>query len=189
MSENTIEAVNTAPMLIVCAFCTKEDVKKCQRCERSFCTEHAARFSPNFCQECFKNLAVVVDKFVRTSEDYDQTTDKLTTRRESCARIQIDGPDYVFYTKWINNLNDEELLSIFEFHYFIVKLIEHENEVRKINRNKRNREMPLPLATTTVTETRSVKQTKAKDMRTELRKLGLPEATIELMVKAAQGAG
>src|SRR6185312_977680 len=133
-----METQEVAVPLIVCAFCTKEDVQKCKRCNRTFCIDHASRFSPNFCQECFKNVTVVVDKFIRKVEDYDHTKDEMVVRTESCDRLRLDGPDYVFYTRWINQLNDDELKSVFEFHYFIVKLIEHENEVRIINRNKKN---------------------------------------------------
>lgn len=172
--------------LIVCAFCTKEDIQRCKKCDRPFCIDHTSRFSPNFCQDCL-HISVTRDKFVRTVEEYDHTKDEMVVKRDSCDRIRLDGPDYVFYTKWINNLNDDELKGVFEFHYFIVKLIEHENEVRVINRNKKTRESPHPISIMKTTETRSIKQTKTKDMRADLRKLGLSDAVIELMIKAAQG--
>lgn len=186
-----MEALNMAPAppLIVCAFCTKEDVKKCLKCNRNFCPEHSARISPNFCQDCFKNLSVIIDKFTRTIEDYDHTTDSMVVKKDSCMQLRLDGPDYVFYTRWINQLNDDELRNVFEFHYFIVKLIEHENETRIITKNKKLRDAPSPLSITKTTETKTTKTTTQKDMRTELRKLKLPDAVIEAMIKAAQGGG
>lgn len=184
------DEIAAAPIiLITCAFCTKEDVQKCLKCQRFFCPTHSCRVSPNFCQDCFKNLSVIIDKFTRTIEDYDHTTDSMVVKKESCTQLRLDGPDYVFYTKWINQLNDDELRSVFEFHYFITKLIEHENETRIIAKNKKKRETPYPISVTKTTETKTTKTTQQKDLRSELRKLKVPEAVIDAMIAAAQTGG
>lgn len=177
------------PQVLRCIFdCTETKIKQCFKCKRPFCATHAAKFSPNFCQDCFKNLQVVLDKYTRVTEDFDSITEQLITRRESCNQIKIDGPDYVFYTMWINQLNDEELKSVFEFHYFIVKLIEHENEIRIVKKKYNLKRTPVPLSVSTTTTTQIKKTTKPKDMRAELRKLGIPEATIDAMLSAGMGA-
>lgn len=171
--------------LIVCTFCTSENIKNCLKCKRPFCVIHSSHVSPNFCKECFNNLQAINKRFIRTVEDYDSSTDTMTTRRESCDQLMLDGPDYVFYTAWINTLNDDELKLSFEFHYFIVKQIEHANEIRKIEHSQKLRGMPLPISTITTTETKTERKVKVKDPRAELRKLGIPEATIDVMLKAA----
>src|SRR5215475_6552816 len=73
--------------------CENTDVKSCFKCKLPYCAIHAARFSPNFCKDCFKDLQVVLDKYTRVVEDYDPQQDKLTFRKESCNQIRIDGPD------------------------------------------------------------------------------------------------
>lgn len=161
-------------------------LKVCLKCKQLFCPMHSARFSPNFCQDCFKNLTVILDKYIRSTEDYDSITDQLVTRKESCNRLQIDGPDYVFYTKWIHKLNDDELKSVFEFHYFIVKLIENENEIRIItkNKNKSKKNIQAPISIVKTTEVTSKKESKPKDLRTELKKLGIKDDVIDKMIAA-----
>lgn len=174
-----------APTLVTCSFCTKEQIRNCRQCKRPFCTDHSHRFSPDFCQDCFKNLSVIADRFTRTTEEYDHQRDEMVTRRESCDRLRLDGPDYPFLTMWIDKLTDEELKSVYEFHYFIVKIIEHDNEIRKIGKQKRLRETPVQITKTT--ETRVRKEAKPKDLGAELKKLGLPQAVIDAMIAASKG--
>lgn len=191
------DVIQDSVQIIKCVFgCEEVKIRKCFKCGRPFCALHSAKFSPHFCQDCFKSLQVVLEKYTRIVEDYDDTTDTLTTKKETCDRIAIDGPDYIFYTTWINKLNDEELKSVFEFHYFIVKLIEHENETRVVKKRSSLSRRPKgigltpsqAIAVTTETETKTKRTAKPKDMRTELRKLGLPESVIETMLKAAEAS-
>jgi hypothetical protein len=174
--------------LITCFFCTKEEVRKCRKCQRNFCTDHSHRYSPDFCQECFKNLSIIADKFIRTSEEYDHQNDQVVTRRETCDRLRLDGADYPFLTMWINKLTDEETQAVYEFHYFIVKLIEHDNEVRKIGKQAKLRQYPVQTVKTTEVKVR--RETRPLDLAAELKKKfpGLPQHVIDSMVAASKGA-
>jgi len=174
--------------LIVCTWCSTEEVKLCFKCNKPFCTAHASRLTPQACKDCFNGVTVFLDKFTRVTEDYDSVTDQMVTRRESCDRIRLDGPDYVFYQDWVHKLMDDELKSVFEFHYFIVKLIEHENEIRKVKKTQKLRET-TPILSSKTTEVKVKRETKPKDMRSELKKLGLPDVVIDQMIAAAQAGG
>jgi hypothetical protein len=178
--------------LNTCVFtCNEEITIACRKCGRNFCINHASKFSPNFCQDCFKALSLIVDKFERRVDDYDAVTDSIVTRKESCKRLRLDGPDWVFYTVWIHKLSDEELQVVFEFHYFIVKLIETENEQRKINHAQRLRGMPVPLGVKTTTETRTKRTVKPKDPLTELKRMfpGKSEDFYKQMLITMQSTG
>lgn len=173
--------------LRVCVFenCTEEKVRECLKCKRLFCIIHANRFSPNFCKECFTNLAVVEGKFTRTFDYYNEDTDEVIVTKESCTRYHMDGADWPFVVAFINKLTDDELKAVWNFNFFVMKQIETENENRKIKTAAKLRAQPTPrLIKQTVTTKKTV--TKAPDtpeeMRKRLKKQGLPDAVIDQMI-------
>jgi hypothetical protein len=149
---------------------------------------HCNTFSPNFCKECFKDLAVISDKFKRTF-DYIGDNGQLYIRTEERVRYYLDGMDWPFVTPWIHDLSDDELKSLWVFHHYIMKLIETENDTRNIEKARKLRESPVPrlISSTTVKSTRvtkpSVPET-PESMRARLKKLGIPDVTIDAMIKA-----
>jgi hypothetical protein len=186
MSEESV-INNASSVEITCAFdCTEQNVQRCRKCNRPFCIMHANRFSPNLCKECFTNLSVVEGKFQRTFEDYDAKSDKVTLTRETCTKYYMDGPDWPFLNAWIDTLTDDELRTIWNFHFFVMKTIESENETRKIEKYRKLREAPTPkLVSTvkTVKKTVAVQQPETADsIRAKLKKQGLPDAIIDQMV-------
>lgn len=187
-----IEAL-TGENLTVCVFghCTEQDTLKCRKCQRNFCIMHANRFSPNFCKDCFSNLACIEDKFTRTFEDYDAKHDKMIVTNESCTRYYMDGPDWPFLTAWIDSLTDDQLRAIWNFHFFVMKTIEAENEVRKIKKSAKLREYKVEkqVSTTKTTKvksvtTKTVQVDTAEELRKKFKKQGLPDAIIDQMITA-----
>lgn len=171
----------------ICKFnnCSEQNVKNCKKCGRAYCIMHANRYSPNFCKECFTNLSVVESKFLRTFEDFDTDTDKLIVTKESCTKYYMDGPDWPFINTWIDSLTDDELKSLWNFHFFIMKTIEAENETRKIQKYKKLREQPTPKLISQVTKKTVTKIADTEeDIRKKLKKQGLPDIIIEQMIKA-----
>jgi hypothetical protein len=172
--------------LLMCSFdCSSEETKECIKCKRLFCQIHSSRVSPNICQDCFKAFSLIIDRFERRVEDYDDKNDTVLTRKESCKRLKFDGPDWVFYTGWIDTLNDDELKTAWEFHFFIMKIIEHDNETRKIKHNANIRSkggMFSGVGITTTTSTRTKREVKPKDPKKELRKQ-FPKITDEAFEK------
>ena len=160
--------------LTVCVFeCSNEETKECLKCKRHFCIFHSNRISPNFCQDCFKQISLIKDKFERRVEDYDLATDTVTVRKESCDRIKLDGPDWVFYTAWIDTLNDDELQGVFEFHFFILKMIETQNEMRgqKYKDKLKGIKFSVGMSVTTTTDKRTKREVKQEDPMKKLKKL------------------
>jgi hypothetical protein len=179
--------------IITCAFdCSEMDIVNCRKCSRPFCIMHSNRFSPNFCKECFANLACIEDKFTRTFEDYNEVTEKLTITRQSCTKYYMDGPDWPFFTPWIASLSDTELRSIWNFHFFVMKTIEVENEVRRIKKLKKLREEPTPkirriTSVAKSTTTKIVQPPTPEELRKILKKQGLPDIYINQMIAAMGG--
>ena len=174
--------------LQICVFnCMEQQTQKCRKCNRNFCVMHASRFSPNFCQDCFKNISIVEDKFSRTFEDYDLKKDKLSIRRESCTRWYMDGPDWPFLNLWIDSLSDDELKIVWNFHFFVMKTIEVENETRKIEKARTLQSYPVSRITTTTTVKKVAKVQQPETPETiaaKLKKQGVPQNIIDMMIAA-----
>lgn len=185
----TEQSVIDQAALLYCSFqpCIEEEnLHKCRKCERLYCVMHSNLFSPNFCQECFKNLQAIESKFTRTFDDY-TNTGQLHVRKETQTRYYMDGMDWPFLGLWINRLSDEELRTWWIFHYSIMKLIEAENETRKVSKARKLREQGIGLVTgTKKLATGTVKTTKmpdtAEDVRKKLKKQGIPDNIIDMMV-------
>lgn len=183
--------------VLICSFdqCSEQNVHKCRKCERPFCVMHSNKFSPNFCQECFKNLNAVEEKFHRIFDDYDTKTQKLIVTKETHTRYYMDGMDWPFVQLWIHELSDDDLRTWWIFHHSIMKSIEAENEVRKIKKAKKLREEPTPKFVTTVKTKKdtTVKTTKPldseEDVRAKLKKQGLPQMVIDLMIDTMKKSG
>lgn len=169
--------------LVICVFdCTETNIKLCKKCNRPYCLIHANRFSPNFCKDCFKNLSLVEKKFQRRTEDFDEVNDKLIIKTESCTQYMMDGIDWPFFNPWIADQTDEELSNLWNFHYFIMKSIETENDNRVIKKNAKIRNQPTPKLITTKTTMKVTKAVDSKeDIIKKLKKQGLPQAVIDAM--------
>jgi hypothetical protein len=172
----------------ICAFdnCSEQNIHKCRKCTRSFCIMHCNTFSPNFCKDCFKNLSIISDKFKRTF-DHIAENGQMYVQTEERLRYYLDGPDWPFVTPWIDSLSDEELRSIWVFHHYIMKLIEVENDTRKVERTRQLANTPIPrLITTTKTKsvTKVITQETPDDLRKKWKKMNIPDATIEQMILA-----
>lgn len=181
--------------ILICSFsnCGEQNVHKCRKCERPYCVMHSNKFSPNFCQDCFKNLSAIEEKFHRVFDDYDTKTNTLTVHKQTNTRYYMDGADWPFVQLWIHELSDDELRTWWIFHHSVMKSIEAENEVRKVRKAKHERENPtIRLVSSTQKKgNTTTKVTKAVDtpeqLRTKLKKQGLPDAVVEMMIKTMLG--
>jgi hypothetical protein len=190
-SQNETDIIKTSESILICAFnCTEQNVKNCRKCTRPFCIMHCNTFTPNFCKDCFKDLAVISDKFKRTF-DYIGDNGQLYIKTEERVRYYLDGMDWPFVTPWINSLSDDELRSLWVFHHYIMRLIETENDTRNVEKNRKLRESPVPrLISGATTTTRTIKTTKptqpetAESIRAKLKKSGISDMIIDNMIKA-----
>lgn len=185
--------------LSLCEFdCSSAEVRECLKCHKRFCPLHTSRISLNFCKNCFNNLHLIIDKFERRTESYDEDTDTVVVKSESCKRMRWDGPGWLFTTLWVNQLTDDEFKTAWEFHYFVLKLIEQANESRNIKKNKINSsrmsigggaKTVSGISVTTTTDKRTRKETKIVDPLVRMKKLfpGLSEIKLKKMMEALEG--
>jgi hypothetical protein len=172
--------------------CSEQELHTCRKCERKYCVMHTNKFSPNFCGECFKNLQAIEAKFTRTFDDYSTLDDKVTIHKETHTKYYMDGMDWPFLGVWVHRLSEEELRVWWVFHHSIMKLIEVENETRRIEKSRKLREQGIGLITGFNKKAGvSVKITKspdtAEDVRKKLKKQGIPDNIIDMMI-ATMGA-
>lgn len=189
--------LKTPPILeIQCAFCLAEtksevslDTKHCIKCTRPFCPEHSSKISPNACKECFSEFAAVVEKYTRIDEEYNEKTDSVVSHKSTSRRIRLDGPDYVWYSLAIQRLTDEELALSFQFHRFMVSLLEHVTTVRIVKKSNELAKMPSRgLTTSTTTEIRKTRKVKQqKSLREILTASGITDEVTLLKMLAAAG--
>lgn len=175
--------------LVICAFdCTEQNVQKCRKCNRPFCIMHCNHFSPNFCKDCFKDLSIIADKFKRTF-DHIADNGQLYVKTEERVRYYLDGPDWPFVTPWIDSLSDDELKSLWVFHHYIMRLIEVENDTRRVENTRKLAQTIVPRLTT-VTKTRSVTKINTPEtpeqMKAKWLKMGIPQATVDIMLAALE---
>lgn len=172
-----------------CFFCQKTESKQCKKCQKYFCIEHASKITSNFCQDCFKDLTVISEKFTKTTEEYDAINDETYTETRVSRRIRMDGPDYVWHTQWIHLMNDAELSVAFEFHKFMVSLIETERDVRKVKKaqkeSQESKEYTKAVGIKKTTETKVKKEMKSVDLVTKFIKMGMTKELAEQMAAIA----
>lgn len=165
-----------------------DHIHTCKKCGNLHCHTHTSKISPLFCEDCFKEVTLTVEKYTKTEEDYDDVLDRVITRRNTCKVVRLDGPDYVWHLRWLQKATDEELAIIYEFFFFMMKFIENENDTRKVAKRAERVRTQVPLRTTTVKETKEKKVTKPKDLKAELLKQGLPEHVVNAMLAAMNTA-
>jgi hypothetical protein len=178
-------ASEPAVQLTSCAYCTNNNVKTCIKCQKVFCSEHASHISPQFCKDCFSQVTVLIDKYTRTTEEYDEINDSVETHKTSARRIRLDGPDYVWYSAAIQLLTDDEIVTQLQFHKFMVSLLEHLDTVRTVKKSQELAKQKVPLSVRTTTETRQKKTVQKKSMRDILKASGVSGDLLEQMLKAA----
>ena len=182
------EAVATPQ--ITCFTCESTDVKSCIKCSKPFCAEHSSKISPNCCKDCFSEFAATVEKYTRIDEEYNEKTDSIVSHKSSSRRIRLDGPDYVWYSMAIQRLNDAELANMFQFHRFMVSLLEHTTTVRLVKNAQAQMldgHKHKNITTSTTTETKKTQRVKQqKSLRDVLIASGITdEVTLTAMLAAA----
>lgn len=107
--------------------------RACVKCGQSYCTEHASKIDPTYCEHCFIDGTIVEDSFQRVTEEYDEETDTMVTVKSPIAhRIKLSGADWAFHTERISKQSDEELKLTLQFYKAAVSLMEMELVSRKV---------------------------------------------------------
>lgn len=107
--------------------------RKCVKCEQPFCLEHSSKVDPTYCEHCLIDVSLTEDTFQRVTEDYDEETDEIVTKKSPIAkRIKLNGADWAFHTEKISKQSDEELKLTLQFYKASVSLMEMELVSRKV---------------------------------------------------------
>ena len=107
--------------------------RQCVKCKQPFCIEHSSKIDPTYCEHCLIDVTLTEDTFQRITEDYDEETDQIVTKKSPIAkRIKLNGADWAFHTERINKQSDEELKLTLQFYKASVSLMEMELVSRKV---------------------------------------------------------
>lgn len=181
----TSQTTSEIPILKECGFCSNTDPRDCQKCGKPFCHDHVSKISPIFCQDCFKEVVLIIERVTRTDTEYDYVQDEVVSIKSQSKRLRLDGPDWVWYSRAINLLNEEEFKVMWEFHRFVISLMEHVDATRKVAKNARLRDEKIILSVTSSTTTKTKRTAKPVTLREILTKQGLSEDVINAMLAAA----
>ena len=167
--------------------CPNVNYRVCKKCDRRFCPRHASRVHPQFCQDCMKDVTLLIDKYVKTEEDFDLYSNQMVRHRSSCTRYQMNGPDYIFYSEAIKLLSDDELKTQYEFMNFLRSLIEAEQTTRKVRKLDELRNSPTPkvMSVKTTTTVKKTREAKSVNYFQQFLKLGIPKDTARTMAQQA----
>lgn len=181
----------SAEHVLKCAFCDDTNTnKKCIKCQRNYCILHTSKISPNLCQECFKGVQVLIEEhFTKETEVYHEASDSVRTVKQECKQVRMDGPDYVWYSVMIQQLTDQELAEILEFHRFMVSQIEVQKAVNLVKKLQKLREDDATPRLTLSTETRKVQKKSIKQTKSLKDILIAQGITGDLLTKMLEAAG
>lgn len=125
---------NIQPSNPSCHICGSEILvpEICGKCGRAYCDAHTSKIDTKFCQECMSQVTVIEDTFKRSEEEYDEDKDQVVTHTQECKVIKFSGPDWVWNSRKIRTMTDDELKTVLEYHRGMVYSIEQEITTRKV---------------------------------------------------------
>lgn len=168
-------------------------IRKCIRCGEHFCLAHVSKIDPSACERCVKDVVVSDTVFEKTETDWDAKKDRLVTHTQKCRQVTLSGEDWVWLTRRIATLSDDELKSVIQYHKATVSAIEAELTERTIKRFQTNAVVPgqpqisvRTVTTKTTTRVAKPKQPDISKLASAIKTLGLsPEKLQELLKNLA----
>jgi hypothetical protein len=133
----------------------------CLRCKCKINNEvKASKFDPAYCVHCMADIQVLDDTFTRTETEYNKKKDVMTVITSKCRQISFAGADWVWHSKRIAELTDDELKSQFEYHRATVAQMELEIMTRNVKKAHQNYGLPGQHSSISVTRVSEVKKSK-----------------------------
>ena len=139
-----------------------------------------------------EDVTVKDDVFTRVETDYNEKTDTMTTTTARCRQISFAGADWVWHSKSIASMSDEDLKARFEYYRATVAQMELEITARRVKKSQQMYSIPGQPNTFTITTKREVKHTKtvksSKSVNMDalanaLKKLNLTKEQIAMLFK------
>ena len=139
----------------------------CERCEQAFCLHYASMVDARYCVNCLSDISMTKQVITKEYVHRDSERNVTTVYRRRARQVKINGMDWLFAQRQINDMSDMELDLKVEYHRNILSLLISEQEDRrnaKMHRYAGIKAVPTP-ATTNVTNT-STTTTTTKKVRT-----------------------
>lgn len=154
----------------VCDLCKEKNLTDrtqfsiCTQCNKVYCLHFASTIDPKYCTSCLNDVVVTEETIKKTSEHYNENTDKVYRKVQSAKRITIGGLHWLFQARKIDTLSDLELELAIEYHMEYLNLLLREREERRVERAHRNKNVKINFSSVQVTEssTIEVKKTRVK---------------------------
>ncbi len=159
---------------------------QCLRCQKWLCWECCSKLDPSYCIECIADVTVKDDTFTRTETDFNEKTNVMTTTTARCRHISFVGADWVWHSKSISTMSDEDLKARFEYYRATVAQMELEITTRRIKKTHQMYSLPGQPRTFTVTTKREVKTTKTSKNSKEINLGALATALKKLKLTPEQ---
>lgn len=136
----------------------------CHKCGQTYCTEHASKYDPLYCEHCVFSVSIVEEEYQRTEtkEDYDEETDTVNTvviKSPVAHKTEIFGADWVFLNNVIRLKTEDELKLMLKLYKAAVSAMEMELTCKQVKRITTQHQSISGVRK--VTETKTKKTTKA----------------------------
>lgn len=164
----------------------------CSRCHRAFCEAHVSHLDPHFCVSCMSDVVLADTTYTRTDTEWREKTNELLSTMHTCRKLEFSGADWVWHTRWLHEISDEELKNNIELHRAMVYQLENELTTRIIKNHAKLAKVSIPgqarLATTTISQVKTTARTvktkavpSAESVMEAILKLGLDPEQMKIL--------
>ncbi len=128
----------------VCSSCSEDNLIKpigiryCNKCQVPYCIHYASGIDPEYCHECLREVEVETSVITKTTEHFNENTQRVYTKKQTARQIKFGGQDWLFHQRKISTLDDAELDIAIEYHHAIYSGMIYEREDRRISSFHRN---------------------------------------------------
>lgn len=127
-------AEDTIPVCAACALI--EDslsvTKMCDKCGVVYCQHYASDVDVRYCANCMSDFKVVETIETKIVEHMNEDNEVTSRRKYTCKSLNLSGTDWLFTSRKINTLTEEELTASIEYHREIASMMLQEREARRV---------------------------------------------------------
>ena len=170
-----------------CAACDRKDeTKSCKRCSVIFCAHFASTTDNRYCANCMSDFRVQ-ETIMEKKIDHLRPDGTVNFSRKYQAKpIQLMGNDWLFASKLIAEMSDEEIENSVEYHKANVSLMLMERESRKLERYHKLAGIKVTRTSTESQEQREKREAKEAKKRTTTKdKTPSPDDIVAMLTKLA----
>src|SRR5271157_4032250 len=111
-----------------CYLCDNTELceKPCLKCNNFYCKICSSRLDPLYCDECLSDVVIEEKTYIKNTIDWDHLKDKLIEDRRHSKIITFRGIDWMFVSKRIADMSEEEVKTFIRYHQAHVSILESE---------------------------------------------------------------